>query len=72
MSISAFGERHRALWRQAGYLQKEANRIIDYQLFCLLEMPLGFVASVILVVVTSVLPLSEFDRGRKSDGCFWP
>jgi|LakMenEpi03Aug12_release.lakeMendotaPanAssembly.Ray.scaffolds.fasta_scaffold3558516_1 hypothetical protein len=54
MSIGAFGARQRQSWLNAGYSEKEADAIIDYQLFSLLEMPLGFVASAILLFVLSV------------------
>jgi hypothetical protein len=51
MSLGAFGKRQRETWRRTGYSEEEASTIIDYQLFSLMEMPLGFIASVILVVV---------------------
>lgn len=54
MTIAAFGPRQRQSWLNEGYSEKEADTIIDYQLFSLMEMPVGFVASVILLVVLSV------------------
>jgi hypothetical protein len=54
MSLGAFGKRQRETWQRTGYSEEEASTIIDYQLFSLMEMPLGFVASAILVVVMSL------------------
>lgn len=43
-----------SLYVNVSLAKEEASTITDYQLFSLMEMPLGFVASVILVVVMSV------------------
>jgi hypothetical protein len=50
MSIGNFGEKQRAMWqRKAGYDREESDVIIRYQILCLLEMPIGFFLSAILV-----------------------
>ena len=50
MSIGNFGEKQRAMWqRRAGYGREESDVIIKYQLLCLLEIPIGFFLSAILV-----------------------
>ena len=53
-SLGAFGKRQQETWRRAGYSEEEASTITDYQLFSLMEMPLRFVASAILLVLMSL------------------
>ena len=56
MSVGNFGEKQRAMWQQkGGYDEREANVIIDYQLFSLFEMPIGFGLSGILAIVVGSL-----------------
>ena len=50
MTIGNFGDKQRGMWqRRCGYGRGESDVIMKYQLLCLLEMPIGFVLSAILL-----------------------
>jgi hypothetical protein len=50
MSVGNFGEKQRAMWlRRAGYNRGEAELFIRYQMLCLLETLLSFLASAVLI-----------------------
>jgi hypothetical protein len=56
MSVGNFGKKQRTMWQQkGGYDERDANVIIEYQLFSLIEMLVGFVLSGILAVIIGSL-----------------